>query len=148
MKSVAFLIATVALAGGCSHAAIRPDGPPPKGGRVAPPPAWVETSGGRTWLGLSSYCWQDESRGVCVDAAAPKCGMKGVPAVLVASGEEPRIHLGFDPTSAEIHPGKLTKTDDPRELRWTSVVAGPVLIFATAGNGDVSYVACVKHASG
>ena len=103
MKALAVipLAALLAACGSTTHVS-RSLGPAPRSGKISPPPAWIETKGGNKWLGFSSYCWRSGNSGVCADALAPRCGLKGIPDVTVSEGETVRAHLGYDVDEASI----------------------------------------------
>jgi hypothetical protein len=112
-----------------------------------PPAAWVVTSGGRVQLGYSSYCWMTKRRSVCADSTAPHCG-KGpgaAPVVRVRRGDQVRFELGFAPRSVSLSVGRgaTHKLGAARHPTWRATRSGPLALFATAKNGDASYVACI-----
>ncbi len=124
-----------------SPAAEPPAGSRPDAGGSAPPPAWVETEAGSTWLGYSTYCWGD----MCADYTAPTCGAEHVPDVPVRPGETLRLHLGFEPAEVGLNPpGEPLDSDD---LSWKATTAGAIAAFARAAPGqggtDASYVGCL-----
>ena len=74
------------VAAGCGSGAAPPTTRAPVSSKAGPPAAWIETRAGTTWLGFSSYCWRSGNSGVCADAVAPRCGLKGIPNVTVSEG--------------------------------------------------------------
>jgi hypothetical protein len=143
MKTVA-VIPLAALLGACGSAThvSRSLGPAPRSGKISPPPAWIETKGANKWLGFSSYCWRSGNSGVCADAIAPRCGLKGIPDVTVSEGETVRAHLGYDVDEASIE-GTRTELEG-RVASWRVDRNGPFLLFTKGKNGDASYVACAR----
>jgi len=112
-----------------------------------PPTAWIVTSSGRAQLGYSSYCWATKRQTLCADYIAPRCG-KGpgaAPVVRVRRGERVRFELGFAPRSVSLSVGRgaTQKLEAARHLTWRATRSGPLALFATAKNGDASYVACI-----
>lgn len=128
------------VAAGCGSSASPPTTRSPVSSKVGPPAAWIETRAGRTWLGFSSYCWRNGNSGVCADAVAPRCGLKGIPDVAVSEGETVRAHLGYDADEASIQ-GARTELEG-RVASWRVDSSGPFLLFTKGKNGDASYVAC------
>ena len=119
----------------------RPANSPPKPPNPgAPPPAWIETQAGSTWLGFSSYCWTTGRTGTCADAIAPKCGQAGVPDIPVAGDETVRAHLGYTPIGASVDNAKAKL--DGRIVTWRVTERGPFLLFTKGKGRDASYVGC------
>src|SRR5919201_1413034 len=97
------LLPLAALAVACGSATASPPSErQPTGEASGPPPAWIETQAGSTWLGFSSYCWTSGRTGTCADAIAPKCGQAGVPEIPVVGDETVRTHLGYTPIGASV----------------------------------------------
>ena len=128
------------VAAGCGSGASPPTTRAPVSSKVGPPAAWIETQTGRTRLGFSSYCWRSGNSGVCADALAPRCGLKGIPNVAVSEGETVRAHLGYDVDEASIE-GARTELEG-RVASWRVASNGPFLLFTKGKDGDASYVAC------
>jgi hypothetical protein len=117
-------------------------GPAPKTGKISPPPAWIETKAGKSWLGSSTYCWQAGDRGVCADAVAPSCELKGIPKLNIAEGETVHAHLGYDADEASVDNAKAEL--DGRTVSWQVMSSGPFSLFTKGKKGDASYVACAR----
>ena len=119
-----------------------PLGPPPRTAKISPPPAWIETKAGNSWLGFSTYCWQAGNKGVCADAVAPSCGLEGVPDLEVAKGETVSAHLGYDADEASVDNAKSEL--DGRTITWQVMSSGAFSLFTKGRKGDASYVACAR----
>jgi hypothetical protein len=134
-------VSTTTIAGG-------PSSPPPTLTDVssAPPPAWVETEGGKYWLGFSTYCWES----TCADYVAPECSSKHVPTIAVRRGETVRFHLGFQPTRLSIEffrrtePTGREKLEPSQAASWAVPHGGVIWLSADVERGDASYVACFR----
>jgi hypothetical protein len=143
MKALAVIPLAVLLAACSSSSKVStPLGPAPRSGKLGPPPAWIETKAGKTWLGFSSSCWRVGNHGVCGDAAAPKCGQPFIPNVSVSDGETVRAHLGYDADEASVDNGMAKLSG--RTVSWRVVSSGPFLLFTRGRRGDASYVACAR----
>jgi hypothetical protein len=128
----------------------KPPGPKVTGASDGPPPAWLETERGSSWLGYSSYCWGT----ACVDFIAPSCrDPKHTPRITLRRGEKVTAHLPFRPTELGLSLRSRSGTtiaSQERKLRpssaptWIVRQPGPFSLFARAKNGDASYVACIR----
>lgn len=141
---LALTLPLIALVAACGSARVQPLGPAPKSARSGPPPAWIETSAGRTWLGFSSWCWRHGDTGGCVDALAPRCGQTGVPGIHVRKGETVRAHLGYTPTEASVGEAAKPAELSGRLVSWRFAQAGPFSLFTRGDRGDASYVGCAR----
>jgi hypothetical protein len=120
-----------------------PAGEPPATPAAGPPPAWVGTTSGAHWLGFSTYCWG----GGCADYVAPSCDASHVPTLVVPQGDQLDLILDFDATSVSLtYVGEDAATIalDPELPGWTAEREGAFSVFATAEEGDASYVGCVR----
>ena len=133
-------------------AASGPSTLPPELGQEGPPPAWVETERGASWLGYSTYCWKT----MCADYVAPRCGdERFTPTLVVTPGGTVRFHLGFKPTEvvlsrhSRVDEGQTVRLESAPESSWRVEWDGPVSLFARAapgeGGADASYAACLKY---
>jgi len=133
----------ILLACACgSTTAAPPTSRAPSGGGEGPPPAWIQTKAGSTWLGLSSYCWTQKWKGTCADAVAPQCGEPGVPDVRVQRGETVRAHLGYSATEASVGQASAPAELHGRTVSWRFAQAGAFVLFTKRGSSDASYVGC------
>jgi hypothetical protein len=146
VKVLALIPLAVLLAAcGSTMASTKPShplGPAPNAGKPGPPPAWIETKAGSSWLGFSSSCWRIGDAGVCADAAAPRCGRQGTPDMDVSQGETVRAHLGYDASEASVDNAKAQL--DGRTVSWRVAESGPFALFTKGKQGDASYVACAR----
>ena len=141
MKALALIPLAVLLAA-CGSSAASPPTTRSPASKNGPPAAWLETKAGNHWIGFSSFCWRKGNSGLCGDAAAPRCGLQGVPDVNVQSGETVRVHLGYAPTEASVDNGVAGLRG--RTVTWRVAKAGPFLLFTKGEAGDASYVACAR----
>ena len=132
----------VLLAAACGSTTASPPTTRSPASKNGPPAAWLEAKSGKTWLGLSSFCWRTGNSGVCADGAAPMCKEQGVPDVGVERGETVRAHLGYTPSEASVD-NALAKLEG-RTVTWRVSEAGPFVLFTKDGDSDVSYVACAR----
>lgn len=141
MKTLALIPLAVILAA-CGSSGAAPPTTHSPASKNGPPAAWLQTKAGKRWLGSSSFCWKKGNSGLCADAAAPMCGMHGVPDVKVQSGETVRAHLGYAPSEASVDNGAAGLRG--RTVTWRVRKAGPFLLFTKGKNVDASYVACAR----
>jgi hypothetical protein len=148
MKSVLLVLGALTLTScgvGAHHSGGPPSGTPPKHGRIAPPPAWIEASSGSHWLGYSSYCWSAQGTALCADMIAPSCTDDRTPRIDLRRGELVRFHLGFDPkeVSISVDRSRSTSLQLTREPTSHANREGVMLLFTRGGGGDAAYVACL-----
>jgi hypothetical protein len=161
MKRIAaILVAALMLAGcgsatgtdsgssGSSSTGSSPDPPvstqPPWETSTSPPPAFLETSSGRTELTVGSYCWSviSETGGVggCGDSP-PFDLINGLTTAQVDDGETVTLVLALTPSQPiEVSLGGHTmKLPAATRGEWTLAGHGILEVFATFPQGDVSY---------
>jgi hypothetical protein len=137
--------AATARAGGRAGA---PPGPPPavRGVKDGPPPAYVATPRGSTWLSFSSYCW----RSTCADFIPASCADKGTPKLYLRRGEVIHFHLGFRPkavwigfkrSTAQSLPAARTTTWRVRRRGFFSLGAR---VTVGGSNFSASYNGCIR----
>jgi hypothetical protein len=99
----------------------RPTSAPPRSpASSAPPPAWVQYSGGSRWLAFDSYCWSAHRHGACADMIGPQM-RRDIPTVFLRPGELVRFHLAFIAKSIDLRLG--TAALSVLHRRSTAVVA-------------------------
>jgi hypothetical protein len=137
---IVLVVPLAALVSACAsaHSAQPPRDEPAR--HNAPPPAWLETAAGSTWLGSGTYCWHFRDHGVCADMIAPDCSQPQVPHVRMRPGETVRAHLGFTPLEASV--SDPSEKLDGRVLEWTISKPGVFTVFARGRRGDASYSGC------
>ena len=133
----ALVVAACLLAVAAPVALALPPGQPPKapGG---PPPAWLEKPGTDRWLAYSSFCWTT----TCVDYLPPNA-RPDLPRLAVAAGTLVRFHLGFNPTSVELHrfgTSRMWRLAATRVSAWKVPSRGIYVVAVRAGPGSASYV--------
>jgi hypothetical protein len=140
---VLFVLGVFVVACGSTKTGPPPNPPKlPKLSRPGPPPAWVETKAGSTWLGYSTYCW----RSVCADYDGPDCRsfLAKPPGVVLTPGETVRFHLGFDPEEVSVTSGgRTTQLDSSRTPQWRVAMRTPLILRTKTKVGDASYVGCL-----
>jgi hypothetical protein len=113
-----------------------------------PPAGWVDTSGGRTRLAQSSYCWSEQGKGpTCADYLPPRCGDGRTPRIPVRLGETVHFRIAFSPRSVSLE--FRTGATRSYRLRKRQVIAwrvqhlGAFALNARAQRGDdTSYTGC------
>jgi hypothetical protein len=99
-------------------------------------------------MAFSSYCWGEDERLLCADAAPPQA-RRDVPRVILRRGERITFHLGFRPLSVGLYRSDRARAitlPARRTVRWR-VKGRPdhLLLFARRpGGGDASYVVKVR----
>jgi hypothetical protein len=117
---------------------------PPWETTTSPPPAFLETSSGRTELTVGSYCWMVISgtggTSACGDSA-PFDLFKDVATARVAEGDTVTLVLALTPSQPiEVSMGGHTmKLPAATRSEWTLTGHGILEVFATFPQGDVSY---------
>jgi hypothetical protein len=114
-----------------------------------PPPGWVDTSAGRKQLSQSSYCWNEQGRGVCADYLPPRCGDGRTPRIPVRLSETVRFRLGLAPSAVSLDffgksgIGRSYRLAAGRVVAWRVRQLGAFTLFARVqGRGDTSYAGC------
>jgi hypothetical protein len=151
VRACACLTILVGLAAAGAGGATRP-GPPPgnppavRGVKDGPPPAYVATRHGSTWLAFSSYCW----RSTCADFIPASCRDRGTPKLDVHTGDVVRFRLGFTPKAVWIGFAR-SKAQPLPAARWTSwrVTRGGFFslgarVTVGGSNFDASYNGCLR----
>jgi hypothetical protein len=133
-----------AIAGGRVGA---PPGPPPvlRGATDGPPPAYVATSRGSTWLSFSSYCWKS----TCADFIPVTCADKGIPKLYLRRGEVIQFHFGFKPKEVWIGFKRSTQSlPAARSSTWRVGHSGFFSLGARVrvggANFSASYIGCIR----
>ena len=145
---VALLLAAV-LPTAAASATDAPPLPAPARSAGAPPRAWVDSERGPRWLAYSSYCWRNGQSGLCVDYQRPSCGgTNPAPRIALRRGEVVHFVLGFKPRQLSVNSvgagsGQPATLVAKHVASWRADRPGAFALFATAGNGDASYVGCV-----
>jgi hypothetical protein len=117
---------------------------PPWETSTSPPPAYLETSSGRTKLAFGSYCWMFISgtggTSACGDSA-PFDLFKDLATAQVAGGETVTLVLALTPSQPiEVSLGDHTmKLPAATRSEWMLTGHGILQVFATFPQGDVSY---------
>lgn len=122
-----------------TNEAAAPDDPPPTvRAESAPPPAWIESRGGDSWLAFGSFCWER----TCADARPPEM-RTDLPQLSLEPGETVRFHLDFEPSRLELHLGERMYTLEPdRTAEWRVEGDGGIMILRTSSEGrSVDYIA-------
>jgi hypothetical protein len=123
------------------HGANAPTGRAPHAVRGAPPAAYIEFGHPGRWMVQGSSCWTSGDSQRCVDTVPPG-DLEGLPTLHVKRGSSGRVHLGFDPSSAQLSIGAHDVTAGTgRTVAFTALRDGIVVLFVDRGSDDVTYVA-------
>jgi hypothetical protein len=142
------LLAFAATAWAAGSADAPPEPPPVlKGHNDGPPPAYVVTSRGSTWLAFSSYCWKS----TCADFIPALCTDKGIPKLYLGRGEVIHFHVGFQPKSRSVWIGfkrGMQSLPATRTIAWRVRHGGFFSLGARvrvgSANFSASYSGCIR----
>ncbi len=120
-----------------------PTGPAPRVSKTGPPNAYIEFGRPGRWMSQGSYCWRTGNTEACADAVSPD-QRPGLPTIAVKRGSVGRIHLGFEPSNAELSLGGRTiKISPGRTIGFTATRSGVLTILLNHGHDDAEYDARV-----
>ena len=132
------------LAGGWWQAVGEPSGanmPRARAPQVAgdgPPNAYIEFGRPGRWMTQGSSCWASGDSERCADMAPAED--LPLPTIVVRRGSVGRIHLGFDPTSAELDIGKApVHVGAGRTISFLVARPGVLDVYLNRGNDEVEY---------
>lgn len=116
-----------------------PTGPAPRVVHGAPPAAYIEFGRPGRWMSQGSYCWMTGNSEACADGIPPD-QRSDLPVLIVRRGTVGHIHLGFDPSSAELTIGGRTiKISPGRTIGFTATRSGVLTIFLNHGHDEAEY---------
>jgi hypothetical protein len=150
VPGVALIVFTVGLlgelAGGWWHPAGEPSGAnmpqahAPLTAGDGPPNAYIEFGRPGRWMTQGSSCWSSGDSERCADMAPVED--LSLPGIVVRRGSVGRIHLGFDPTSAELDIGKTSvHVGAGRTISFAALRPGMLDLYVNRGNDEVTYFA-------
>lgn len=116
-------------------------------GDPGPPPAYIEFGRPGRWMQYGSYCWQGTGVTACGDTGSPET-IPDIPTLVVTRGLVGRIHLGFEPTGAQLTiGGRAVRFVKGRTIAFTARRAGLVAINLAPDQGDVAYYARIAYSA-